>query len=154
MVIVVIIISYVVGVLHFIVSVIWFWNFCFRILVFWGSGCTCDNCSAQLWPQERVNKWRSTSSPKFSLCCMMGKVVLPPTRKPPNILAKLFKKQHLCSNNFLKHIRQYNNMFSFTSMGGKIDHAINNGGGPYVFRLNGENMHMIRSLLPLDGEIS
>lgn len=112
----------------------------------------CEECFAQLWEHGRVDKWKPTSNPKFSLCCMMGKVVLPRAKKPPEILARLFKKQHPKSPNFLKHIRQYNNMFSFTSLGGKIDHSINNGGGPYVFRLNGENMHNIGSLLPVDGQ--
>lgn len=42
-------------------------------------------------------------------------------------------------------------MFSFTSMGGKIDSSINKGKGPYIFRLSGENYHSIGSLLPDDG---
>lgn len=33
-------------------------------------------------------------------------------------------------------------------MGGKIDNEINNGRGPYVFRLNGQNHPKIGSLLP------
>ncbi|KAI9083809.1 hypothetical protein K1719_034277 [Acacia pycnantha] len=42
-------------------------------------------------------------------------------------------------------------MFSFTSMGGKIDHAKNNGCGPYTFVLSGLNYHHIGSLLPENG---
>ncbi|KAL8464346.1 hypothetical protein ACS0TY_034029 [Phlomoides rotata] len=38
-------------------------------------------------------------------------------------------------------------MFSFTSMGGKIDHSINSGGAPYIFRLHRANYHEIGSLL-------
>ncbi|KAH9605570.1 hypothetical protein KSS87_016782 [Heliosperma pusillum] len=38
-------------------------------------------------------------------------------------------------------------MFSFTSMGGKIDHSINQGRGPYTFRMGGQNVHRIGSLL-------
>lgn len=41
-------------------------------------------------------------------------------------------------------------MFAFTSMGGKVDTSINKGRGPPVFRLLGQNYHMIGSLLPLD----
>ena len=33
-------------------------------------------------------------------------------------------------------------------MGGKVDTEINNGGGPYVFRMNGQNYHRIGTLLP------
>ncbi|XP_042055868.1 uncharacterized protein LOC121800363 [Salvia splendens] len=36
-------------------------------------------------------------------------------------------------------------------MGGKVDHSVNTGGGPPVFRLHGQNYHLIGSLLPLDG---
>ncbi|KAF7826476.1 uncharacterized protein G2W53_017640 [Senna tora] len=43
-------------------------------------------------------------------------------------------------------------MFAFTSMGGKIDHSVNNGKGPYVFRLHGQNMHLLGSLPPCDEE--
>lgn len=42
-------------------------------------------------------------------------------------------------------------MFSFTSMGGKIDHQKNAGGGPYCFSLSGMSYHNIGSLLPPDG---
>ncbi|XP_042027246.1 uncharacterized protein LOC121774434 [Salvia splendens] len=36
-------------------------------------------------------------------------------------------------------------------MGGKDDNSVNIGGGPPVFRLHGQNYHLIDSLLPLDG---
>ncbi|KAG8375109.1 hypothetical protein BUALT_Bualt10G0066100 [Buddleja alternifolia] len=39
-------------------------------------------------------------------------------------------------------------MFAFISTGGTIDREINNGGGPYVYRINGQNQHKIGSLLP------
>ena len=43
-------------------------------------------------------------------------------------------------------------MFSFTSMGGKVDDSINRKGrGPYVFRLHGQTYHSIGSLLPEEG---
>ncbi|KAK9724272.1 hypothetical protein RND81_05G060200 [Saponaria officinalis] len=41
-------------------------------------------------------------------------------------------------------------MFSFTSMGGKIDRSINQGRGPYTFKMGGQNVHLIGSLLPMD----
>ena len=43
-------------------------------------------------------------------------------------------------------------LFAFTSLGGKVDRSVNNGIGPYVFRLNGQNYHRIGSLLPIEGE--
>ncbi|KAL8529179.1 hypothetical protein ACS0TY_006581 [Phlomoides rotata] len=56
------------------------------------------------------------------------------------------------SKHFMKNIRAYNMMFSFTSIGGKIDRSINNGGAPFVFRLNGANYHQIGSMLPQQEE--
>ncbi|XP_022003411.1 uncharacterized protein LOC110900859 [Helianthus annuus] len=43
-------------------------------------------------------------------------------------------------------------MFSFTSLGGKVDKSYQRGKGPYVFRLQGQNYHRMGSLLPDDGE--
>lgn len=42
-------------------------------------------------------------------------------------------------------------MFQSTSIRGKIDRKINNGQGPYCFKLNGQNHHLIGSLTPKDG---
>ena len=39
-------------------------------------------------------------------------------------------------------------------MGGKIDYEIIKKSGPYIFRICGQNHHMIGSLLPIEGEIS
>lgn len=39
-------------------------------------------------------------------------------------------------------------MFAMTSMGGRIDHKINDGKGPYVFFMNDQNYHHIGMLLP------
>ena len=42
-------------------------------------------------------------------------------------------------------------MFAFTSMGEKIDKSVNQGRGPYCFKLGGQNYHCIERLLPDDG---
>ena len=59
---------------------------------------------------------------------------MPYFRDPPPLLKSLFfdmKNPH--SKIFLENIRAYNNMFSFTSMGGKINTAINTQvRGPYT----------------------
>ncbi|KAJ4827404.1 hypothetical protein Tsubulata_006455, partial [Turnera subulata] len=47
------------------------------------------------------------------------------------------------------NIRAYNSTFAFTSMGSIIDREINSKRGSYVFRLNGQNHHLIGSLLPM-----
>jgi hypothetical protein len=52
------------------------------------------------------------------------------------------------ANKFMQHIRQYNSLFAFTSLGVHIDRSINTGDRPYVFRINGVVHHCIGSLLP------
>jgi hypothetical protein len=51
----------------------------------------------------------------------------------------------------MKNIRQYNCLFSFTSMGANIDRSMNDGHGPPVFKICGQVHHRIGSLLPPDG---
>lgn len=69
----------------------------------------------------------------------------------PQALSNLFfDKTSSSSKNFMENIRYYNNMFSFTSMGGKINEINSRGGGPYSYVLSGQNHHSIGSLLPPD----
>ncbi|KAL8488394.1 hypothetical protein ACS0TY_024608 [Phlomoides rotata] len=56
------------------------------------------------------------------------------------------------SKHLMKNIRAYNMMFSFMSMGGKIDRSINKDGAPFIFKLNGTNYHQIGSMLPQQEE--
>lgn len=56
------------------------------------------------------------------------------------------------SKHFMENLRSYNSMFAFTSLGGKIETNINDGGGPPQFILSGQNYHRIGSLLPTDGD--
>ncbi|GKB13675.1 hypothetical protein Tco_0847598 [Tanacetum coccineum] len=42
-------------------------------------------------------------------------------------------------------------MFSMTSLGANIDNSINNGKGPYVFRISGQIYHWIGSMCPDEG---
>ena len=105
-------------------------------------------CKALMWINERLAKSRKCRTPKFSLCCMEGKVQLPMLQQPPQILIDLHLIQDENNKYFLKNIRAFNNMFSFTSMAGKVDHKINNGTAPPVFLLGGQNYHSIGSLIP------
>jgi hypothetical protein len=54
-----------------------------------------------------------------------------------------------CSD-FMHLIRQYNSLFTFTSIGVHVDQLINTSSGPYIFRINGVIHHRIGSLLPVD----
>ncbi|OIT01076.1 hypothetical protein A4A49_59966, partial [Nicotiana attenuata] len=55
------------------------------------------------------------------------------------------------SKHFRENIRTYNLIFSFTSMGGKVDVSVNKTKGPRTFRFSGQNYHQIGSLLPPEG---
>ncbi|XP_021974539.1 uncharacterized protein LOC110869606 [Helianthus annuus] len=112
----------------------------------------CSKCDAMLWEDEmlRGNKKRNKTS--YSLCCSNGDVELPRSPTPPPLLRHLYKSHTSQSRNFMDNIRAYNMMFSFTSLGGKVDKSYQRGKGPYVFRLQGQNYHRMGSLLPEDGE--
>lgn len=112
---------------------------------------TCEHCSSVFWYEERLNKARDSRSPKYSICCGHGKITLPTMSRPPQKLYDLFFKPGDKITCFLDNIRAFNSMFCFTSMGGKVDKSVNNGSAPPVFRINGQNFHLIGSLLPTDG---
>lgn len=69
-------------------------------------------------------------------------------KEPPSYLMDLLTKDDSISKHFRDNIRAMNMMFSFTSLGGKIDNSVNEGQGPRVFKLHGENYHMIGSVKP------
>ncbi|KAK9705328.1 hypothetical protein RND81_07G048700 [Saponaria officinalis] len=114
----------------------------------------CKYCGAMMWGKERTQTDQDSNKLEFSLCCMHGDVKLPPLKQPPESLTLLLSNSDTKSRHFLDNIRAYNMMFSFTSMGGKIDSSINQGRGPYTFRLHGQNYHRIGSLLPQEGSSS
>lgn len=82
---------------------------------------------------------------------MKGEIQLPAMKYPPLLLQELIYKNDRKSCHFLKNIRSYNNMFSFTSMGANIDRSLNTGSSPPVFRIYGQNYHKIGTLVPPEG---
>ncbi|KAF8388771.1 hypothetical protein HHK36_025451 [Tetracentron sinense] len=98
-----------------------------------------------MWVEEKSAR-SSKIHPIFTLCCQSGAVSLPQFLPTPDFLQSL-----LDNPRFKDHIRTYNSMLSFTSMGGKIDNSVLDGQGPYAFRINGANYHKIGSLLPSPG---
>lgn len=88
----------------------------------------------------------------YSLCCRGGRVVIPPFKAPPPMLADLLRfDRGPRSRKFLDNIRVYNSMFAFTSMGANIDKNINQEGGPYIFKICGQVHHRMGPLLPNQG---
>nr|XP_017255894.1 PREDICTED: uncharacterized protein LOC108225517 isoform X3 [Daucus carota subsp. sativus] len=111
----------------------------------------CSKCNARLWKEERVNKQVTKGLPIFSICCRKGDVKLAPAPRTPSYLLQLYNNKET-GPHFQRSIRLYNAMFAFTSTGGNVDHSINNGRGPYVYRLNGQNHHVFGQLIPDDGQ--
>lgn len=115
-----------------------------------GPSVKCSKCNARMWKEERVNKNNVKGMPIFSICCQKGAVKLPAALPTPPYLMQLYNDD-VKGTSFRRRIRLYNSMFSFTSCGGNIDHSINHGRGPYIYRLNGQNYHVFGSLIPNDG---
>jgi hypothetical protein len=112
----------------------------------------CKKCGALLWYQERKDKSRNTTVPKFQLCCGAGKVQLPLLDQPPEYLQHLLHDHHSRdSKNYQANTRTYNAMFSFTSPGMDMDTPTNKGRGPPTIRLHGQACHRIGSMLPMSG---
>ncbi|XP_074298193.1 uncharacterized protein LOC141629017 [Silene latifolia] len=104
----------------------------------------CKKCHTLMWFEERKDKRRGTRRPKFSLCCSDGKVEVAFLQQPPELIKSLLTGQHRFSNHYRENIRAYNSMFSFTSMGGKIDHSINQGDPS---RFNDELIRLLENMI-------
>ncbi|KAK4521041.1 Isochorismatase domain-containing protein [Mucor velutinosus] len=76
----------------------------------------CDGCGALHWDAARTTG-QSRSNNLFYSCCKKGKAILPLLQDPPEPLNSLINGSHPRSSHFLKHIRQYNTLFAFTSFG-------------------------------------
>ncbi|WVZ99087.1 hypothetical protein U9M48_044437, partial [Paspalum notatum var. saurae] len=114
----------------------------------------CPHCHALFWFQERVKSDSQISSGKmfYNNCCRGGRIKIPPFLPRPEPLASLATFDGgPRSKKFMKHIREYNCLFAFTSMGTNIDRSINDGRGPPIFKISGQVHHRIGSMLPADG---
>ncbi|KAM5582269.1 hypothetical protein ABKV19_002595 [Rosa sericea] len=107
----------------------------------------CTYCNAYFWFEEAVKQSSTNAEIIYTNCCKKGQVKLPKFRPTPNFLEAL-----LDDKLFKENIRVYNSMFCFTSMGAAIDHKINTGSGPYIFKISGQVHHLIGSMLPSEGE--
>ncbi|KAL3652344.1 hypothetical protein CASFOL_002025 [Castilleja foliolosa] len=103
----------------------------------------CEYCDAFFWFGERITGGPLHSRPRYSHCCKGGAVRLPFPLYPPAAFKHLFEDSH-----FMENVRAYNNMFSMTSFGARIDDAVNDGRGPYVFKVSGQVSHWIGSICP------
>jgi hypothetical protein len=78
----------------------------------------CRYCGVLFWHGERVGGIRGSRNIVYNNCCKSGKVCVPTYRTRPESLASLARfANNASSRNFMKNIRQYNCLFTFTSMG-------------------------------------
>ena len=73
---------------------------------------------------------------------------LPKLHEPPPELLLLLTGTDDIAKNFREDIRRYNNALAMTSLGCKTDNSVNQGEGPYVFKVHGKLTHKSGSLLP------
>ncbi|XP_074371155.1 uncharacterized protein LOC141712209 isoform X1 [Apium graveolens] len=111
----------------------------------------CGYCGALVWATEFTGRHVGTGPKSYSICCANGKVQLPLLEETPPELVQLLTGTSRRELKFQKNSRMYNIIFALCSFGGNVDENINNGSGPYVFRVNNDVYHSIGSLLPPDG---
>nr|XP_043637916.1 uncharacterized protein LOC122608910 [Erigeron canadensis] len=107
----------------------------------------CQYCGALFWFDKRALSTPSGQCPVYIVCCKRGAVSTQFPVDPPDTIRRLFQDNH-----FMNNIRAYNSMFSMTSFGAKVDESVNQGNGPYVFKVTGQISHWLGSLCPLPGE--
>ncbi|KAL3633804.1 hypothetical protein CASFOL_022566 [Castilleja foliolosa] len=107
----------------------------------------CEFCNALFWFAERIQRGPLHARLRYNHCCKSGAVRLPYPLHPPSAIVSLFQDV-----GFMENIRAYNNMFSMTSFGARIDDAVNDGRGPYVFKISGQVSHWIGSIFPPPSE--
>src|ERR1051325_706883 len=110
----------------------------------------CIHCGAKFWIDEK-DKSSSLAFPSFAICCVGGKVNLPPLLKPPSYLLDLYTSSNSDAALFRKNIRGYNNLLACTSFGANISNEFQ-GQGISNFRIHGQIYHCIGSLLPENGQ--
>ncbi|GKC09691.1 hypothetical protein Tco_1001301 [Tanacetum coccineum] len=108
---------------------------------------SCEYCGALFWYEERLKGVGRYRQPKYNRCCKGGRVALRTYQIYPDYTKLLLNDRH-----FKENIRAYNHMFSMTSLGAHIDESMNNGRGPYVFKISGQLYHWLGSLCPAEGE--
>ena len=99
------------------------------------------------WLNKRLTH-STQSNPRFSLCCLDGKIKLWRPLPAPHLLDDTFNNIFdQKSKKFRTNIRAYNSTFAFTSMGANVDQLVNRQSHPYVFKINRHCHHLMGSLL-------
>nr|GEW76574.1 DNA helicase [Tanacetum cinerariifolium] len=91
---------------------------------------SCEHCGARFWYDERIKDTRRRARPAYHRCCMAGRVVLRTYQIYPEHIQRLLRDRH-----FMENIRAYNQMFSMTSLGARVDDSINIEVPPFKVKL-------------------
>lgn len=110
----------------------------------------CVHCGAKFWMEEK-DQCSSQTSPSFSVCCVGGKVRLPPLLKPPSYLMDLYTSLNSEANTFCRNTRSYNSLLACTSFGADVNEEFQRN-GVSNFSVHGQVYHFIGSLLPNEGQ--
>ncbi|XP_073035171.1 uncharacterized protein [Primulina eburnea] len=87
-----------------------------------------------------------------NFCCDNGKIKLAATEVPPDMLNLFTDYESTEAIQFRKNVRAYNSIFSFTSLGVKIDKELaSSSRGVYTFKALGQIFHNLPSLVPNEG---
>ncbi|GJX19647.1 DNA helicase [Tanacetum coccineum] len=105
--------------------------------------CVCRHCGAMFWESEKVISASRANDFAYNKCCYGGRISLRPSLEYPQYIKELYNDTY-----FMNNIRAYNQMFSMTSLGDNVDNSVNNGKGPYVFRISGQIYHWIGAMCP------
>ncbi|XP_071718058.1 uncharacterized protein [Rutidosis leptorrhynchoides] len=100
-----------------------------------------SKCGVLFWRIKGLKRHFKDKQIHYHCCCENGHVVLQHFAKPPPLFKQLLQTQ-----TFLDNIRAYNQMFSTTSFGPRVDDSINDGRSPYVFKVSGQIYHWIDRL--------
>ncbi|ORZ02005.1 hypothetical protein BCR42DRAFT_444453 [Absidia repens] len=111
---------------------------------------TCTYCGAKNCIEERSST-TSATSPKFSLCCLNGKISIPLPQPPPSELYDMLigdRTKDDTVKDFHTNIRAYNTLFAFASMVANVDHSMIPLGTsrPSTYRINGTIYHGVGAL--------
>ncbi|XP_021721983.1 uncharacterized protein LOC110689507 [Chenopodium quinoa] len=97
----------------------------------------CLKCGAKKFAFETVN-----------FCCSGGEVKIAANEYPAE-QQRLFTSNDEDAVHFKTYARLYNNLFAFSSIGGKFDASTYK--GIYVFKMHGQMYHFVLDLLPYKG---
>ncbi|KAJ0683046.1 hypothetical protein HanPI659440_Chr16g0654051 [Helianthus annuus] len=107
----------------------------------------CEFCGTYFWYDERLVSASVSQRSMYTQCCKEGRVTLPYPERPHATVVQLYEQL-----DFLTNIRAYNSMFSMTSFGAIVDDTVNDGSGPYVFKIEGQVHHWLGTLCPPPNE--